>query len=221
LEASSSALVEVLTESRRLGLLGPGDVERHIAHAVAFGRALLDEGAAKPSSVGNGCSAVGEELVVADLGAGGGVPSLPMAVAFEQLRMVLIDASAKRTAFLVWAVVELGLAGRVEVERGRAEVLGHDERHRFAYDAVVARSFGPPATTLECAAPLLREGGRCVISEPPEGRTWPAAELAELGLSYETSPPGYAVFTRSGSVPDELPRPSRDQVARPILKSTG
>jgi 16S rRNA (guanine527-N7)-methyltransferase len=50
----------------------------------------------------------------------------------------------------------------------------------------VARSFGPPAVTAECAAGFLPVGGLLVVSEPPaddepEGR-WPPAGLAELGF---------------------------------------
>ena len=45
------------------------------------------------------------------------------------------------------------------------------------YDAVVARSFASPAVTAECAAPLLRLGGRLIVSEPPErGARWQPCE---------------------------------------------
>ena len=166
--ASRATLTETLNESRRLGLLGPGDVARHIDHSEAFGRAVVDGlNLANP--------------LIADLGAGGGIPSLPIACAFDRIRLVLIEAAGKRTAFLLWAVVELGLQDRVSVVQGRAEVLGRSEEHRFAYDGVVARSFGPPSSTLECAAPLLRRGGLCVVSEPPRERSWPADGLGRSG----------------------------------------
>ena len=56
---------------------------------------------------------------------------------------------------------------------------------------MTARSFGPPAATAECAAPLLAVGGLLVVSEPPDGPDrWPADALAALGLepSDSTSP---------------------------------
>ncbi len=207
LAASRAQLTEILHESRRLGLLGPGDVGPHVDHGVAFGEALLD--------------GRDDALLVADLGSGGGIPALPMACRFERMRFVLIDAAAKRTAFLVWAVVQLALQERVTVVRGRAEELGHDPEHRFAYDGVVARSFGPPSSTLECAAPLLRPGGRCVISEPPGGRSWPADELATLGLTSYPGATGYAIFERTGVVGEDYPRPRRAQRARPVVTPDG
>ena len=203
LPASSDALANVLSESRRLGLLGPGDIASHIEHALGFADALA-------------LGEVEEDPIVADLGAGGGIPSLPIACAYERIHLVLIDAAAKRTSFLVWAIVELDLADRVEVVRGRAEVLGHEPEHRFRYDAVVARSFGPPSTTLECAAALLRPSARCAISEPPLPRSWSAPALRELGLCLRPCPSGYAVFERTGSVPDDIPRSARAQRARPF-----
>ncbi len=204
LEASNAKLIETLNESRRLGLLGPGDVAQHIDHGEAFGRALVD-GLGRP------------DLLVADLGAGGGVPSLPIACAFGRMQLVLIDAAGKRTAFLLWAVVELGLQDRVRVVQSRAEELARTEQHRFAYDGVVARSFGPPSSTLECAAPLLRRDGLCVVSEPPKARSWAPAGLAALGLTKVGSPDGYAVFERSGEVEGRFPRPGREQRTDPIV----
>lgn len=212
--ASREQLYDVLTESRRLGLLGPGDVGRHIDHGIGFAEALLDGLDEAAGNAGFGA------LRVADLGAGGGVPGLPLACTIDRARVVLIDAAAKRTAFLTWAVVELELADRVTVVRGRAEEIGHRREHRFAYDGVVARSFGPPSSTLECAAPLLRPGGRCVISEPPGGRTWRANELATLGLAVSAGPTGYAVFERTGEMGAVYPRPVVEQRARPTVPST-
>lgn len=156
-------------------------------------------------------------LLVADLGAGGGVPSLPLALSIPELRFVLVDASQRRTSFLVWAAVELGVAERVEVCWARAEELGHDLNRRFRFDAVVARGFGPPGTTLECAAPLLREGGRCIVSEPPGGRRWPMGPLLDLGLEAVRIGHGVAVFERSGEVASRFPRRAKEQKRSPLF----
>ena len=51
-------------------------------------------------------------------------------------------------------------------------------------DVVTARSCGPPAVVAECGAPLLRVGGRLLVSEPPQVTDrWPVEGLAALGLS--------------------------------------
>lgn len=193
------ALAEVLDRSRAVGFLGPGPIETHAEHAALFGRAL---GSA--------------ECRFADIGAGGGVPGLPMLVAERGLSAVLIDASQKRCSFLVWAVAELDLADRVEVWCGRAEEIGRQERARLSFDAVVARGFGPPAVTLECATPLVVDGGRVIVSEPPVARQWPPAPLAEMGLTQVESERGVAVFERRGPLPDALPRRTK-QIQRAAL----
>ena len=160
-------LLDVLHQARDLGFLGPGPVDAHVSHAAGFAGVFGDKAPAR----------------VADLGSGGGVPGLVLAGLWPTARFALIDANERRTAFLAEAVVALGLSERVSIVRERAEIVGHDEAHRGRYDAVVARGFGPPPVTAECAAPLLRVGGRLVVSEPPDGDDrWDADGLAVLGM---------------------------------------
>lgn len=153
-----------------------------------------------------------------DLGAGGGLPSLPILVARPSYSAVLLDAIRKRCSFLVWAAGQLGIADRVEVWCGRAEEIGHEDRARFRFDAVVARSFGPPAQTVECGAPLLRPGGRLLISEPPEEREWPADPLAAVGLVHQVDAAvGVVVLRRDGDVDDRYPRRIKVQQRMPLF----
>lgn len=199
------ALAAVLERSKAVGFLGPGPIRAHVEHADLFGRAVGD-------------GRIADGVRVADIGAGGGVPGLPMLVADPSLQMVLIDASQKRCSFLVWAIGELNLTDRAEVWCGRAEEIGHEARARGRFDAVVARGFGPPAITLECAAPLLVADGRIVVSEPPTRRRWPAEGLAELGLvARETSYQGVAVFERTAALDDRYPRRAKELQRQPLF----
>lgn len=161
-------LIELLTESRQRGFLGPGPVEPHLDHARAF-------------AVAAGCV----PSLALDLGAGGGLPGLVLAAeAWPESAWVFLDAQQKRTDFLREAVEALGIGDRVTVLTERVELVGRAPEHRQRYDLVVSRSFGPPAVVVECAAPLLRVGGRLVVSEPPATSVadrWPAAALASLG----------------------------------------
>jgi 16S rRNA (guanine527-N7)-methyltransferase len=121
-----------------------------------------------------------------DLGSGGGVPGLVLALLLPEREAVLLDAMARRCQFLEWAVATLGLEERVTVECGRAEELARRADLRGAFPVVVTRSFGPPAVTAECAAGFLRSpGGQLLVSEPPEldRQRWPAEGLARLGLT--------------------------------------
>jgi 16S rRNA (guanine527-N7)-methyltransferase len=193
-----ATLDAVLAEATRLGHLGGDSVEAHIRH----GRRFL---AALPHDTDS----------VLDLGSGGGVPGLVLALDRPEWHVVLLDRRAQRTDFLRRAVGRLGL-GNVEVITGEASTLAFHVKHRGHYDAVAARSFGPPAATAEAAAGFLRVGGLLVVSEPPdpdEGR-WPPEALATLGLAADD--PGLDGLRRFRAVtacPAEFPR----RRLRPLL----
>lgn len=196
-----TGLVEQLTRSRALGFLGPGPVADHIDHATGFVDALA------------GCRGR-----VIDLGSGGGVPGLVVAVARPDLDVILVDAMGKRCRFLEEAVLALGL--RATVVEGRAEVLARGPL-RGSADVVLARSFGPPAVTAECAAPLLRDGGLLIVSEPPDAADrWPAGPLADLGLTAvrrTESSPVLQVLRLSSPCPERFPRRDGMPAKRPLF----
>ena len=165
-----------------------------------------------------------EPDVVVDLGSGGGVPGLVLAVErWPEARMTLLDASQRRCTYLELCVVDLDLGDRVDVLWARAEEAGGSPQLRAAADAVVARSFGPPAVTAECAAPLLRVGGVLVVSEPPggPGDRWHPEGLAQLGLAQEaTAVVEGATFTRLRQVeacPPTYPRRAGVPARRPLF----
>lgn len=162
--------------------------------------------------------------VVVDLGSGGGVPGLVLAVeCWREAHMTLLDASQRRCTYLELCVADLALEPRVAVVWARAEEAGRDEARRATADAVVARSFGPPAATAECAAPLLRVGGALVVSEPPDGLgdRWDPAGLHRLGLERETTTVVEgATFTRLRQVapcPATYPRRPGIPTRRPLF----
>ena len=200
----SPPLLEVLERARRLGVLGPGPVLDHVSHAEGFIAAL--EGLAEGS-------------LVIDLGSGGGVPGLVIAEARPDLRVVLLDSLERRVALLAEAIVALNWEGRVVAELARAEDTGRSPQWRAQVDAVTARSFGPPATVAECAAPLLQINGVLVVSEPPEETDrWPADGLAPLGLLDEGSPvPGMRRLRQVRLCPDTYPRRVGMPAKRPLF----
>ena len=216
--AARRALCDVLAAGRELGFVGPGPVEPHLAHAMAFARVVTracavaracagtDERsnarglletrrsragappaadayrnkaveastsyATSPTTPVDGSDAVLEAEPpgpgwVLDLGSGGGLPGLVLALEWPQTTVTLLDAQQRRTAFLADAVRRLGVTTRVQVVEGRAESLGRGAELRGRVDVVVARAFGRPAVTAECAAPFLRADGILVVSEPP------------------------------------------------------
>lgn len=152
-----------------------------------------------------------------DLGSGGGLPGLPLLADCTNMTGVLLDAASKRTAFLVWAAVELGLSDRVAVVTARAEAAAHDPDHRGQYDVVACRGFGPPALTIECSAGFLGLGGRLLISEPPDRRQWNNEVLESIGLAHAETSDGVAMFVRVGSIPDTVPRAIKRMQGTPLV----
>ena len=145
-----------------------------------------------------------------------------LALALPTWRWVLLDSNRRRTAFLRQAVAALQLAGRVAVYEARAEEAGRDPDLRGSNEVVVARSFGRPAVTAECAAPLLRVGGFRVVSEPPasDGSRWPAEGLARLGmerLRVRGGHTGYQVVNQTTECEDRFPRRSGIPAKRPLF----
>ena len=200
-------LLAVLEESRELGFLGPGPVAGHVEHATGF------------------VHAVGPDVPrrVLDLGSGGGVPGLVLALAWAETSVCLLESGERRALFLADAARRLGVDDRVVVAHARAEDAGRDRAWRGWADVVTARSFGPPAVTAECAAPLLRVGGRLIVSEPPDEAVdrWPTAGLASLGLRatgrVEQAFSRFQVLRQDDVCPEAYPRRVGVPAKRPLF----
>lgn len=199
-------LIAVLERAQILGHIGSGSVEGYLEHAHAH------LAVASP----------GVETRWCDLGSGGGLPGLVVAVERPDLKLTLIDRSASRTAFLADAVRLLGLTSNVDVVTGDATELAHEERFRGVFDGALSRSFGAPAVTAECAIGFLARGGQLVVSEPPEADTerWPFHEVQALGYSGPElieGPPRFARLVVATPPGPEVPRKWKQVTKKPLF----
>jgi 16S rRNA (guanine527-N7)-methyltransferase len=101
---------------------------------------------------------VSESLV--DVGSGGGLPGIPLAIA-TGARVLLVEPIAKKAAFLERALAELGLPG--EAIAVRAEVAARDERYREQFAFGTARAVATAPTVAELTVPFIRVGGRALL----------------------------------------------------------
>jgi len=157
-----------------------------------------------------------------DLGSGGGLPGLYLLTEWNTSG-TLLDAMIKRTSFLSEVLRWSDAPDNGTVRNGRAEELARDPELGGEFDLVVVRSFGPPATTAECAVRFIREGGFILISEPPDsegGRRWDPAGLALLGLEAVAAVekgPTYQVLRKVSPTPDAYPRRIGIPAKRPLF----
>lgn len=119
----------------------------------------------------------GPGLRLLDVGSGGGVPGIPLAIARPDWSVVLLDSNHKKGTFMRQALIELGLAN-AEVVTTRVE----DYVPAARFDIVISRAFADLATFVHGAARHLAPAGRLYAMKG----VFPDAEVAEL-------PPGYAV----------------------------
>jgi len=105
--------------------------------------------------------ALGGPASVVDVGTGGGLPGLPLAILRPSLRVCLVESIAKKAAFLRTAIRELDLGARVSVEARRAEALAAAAPASF--DVAVSRAAMPPPSWLALGARLVRAGGRVFL----------------------------------------------------------
>src|SRR4028119_493104 len=97
---------------------------------------------------------------VGDIGSGGGLPGIPLAVALPDAEVTLFESTGKKAEFLRYAVEELGLAN-VRVVNARTEESARDD-HRGRYEVCTARALARLSVVAEYSLPLLRRGGHAM-----------------------------------------------------------
>lgn len=93
-----------------------------------------------------------------DIGSGAGLPGVPLKILFPHIKLVMVDATAKKGVFLNELKRKLGLSD-VEVVVGRAEVIAHLPQYREGFDIVVSRAVSPLPVLVELTLPFSTIGG--------------------------------------------------------------
>ena len=136
---------------------------------------------------------------IVDVGSGGGTPGIPLAAAFPEREVTLLEAERRKVDFLARWAEELP---NLRVVWGRAE-----EQPVESHAVAVAKALAQPAVAVEWCLPLVRAGGGVVL--------WlgPSADLARVGRvagrisgALEDAPAGFAVIRKTGPTPAGFPR---------------
>jgi len=101
-------------------------------------------------------------LRLVDVGTGAGFPGLALKIARPHLDVTLVDATAKKVAFVNEVIAALGLE-RARAVQGRAEELGQDSTFRARFDIATARAVASLPVLLEYVVPFLTIGGTALL----------------------------------------------------------
>lgn len=164
---------------------------------------------------------------VVDVGSGGGLPGIPLAIVRPDIQVTLLDAIRKKAAFLREATAALGLAN-VDVLAERAEEAGRDPATRERFDLATARAVAPLDALAELTLPLVRVGGSVAAikgSHVSEELAAASAAITRCGGRLErveplgpagAEPLSVVLIAKVAPTPPDLPRRPGIPAKRPL-----
>ncbi len=108
---------------------------------------------------------------IVDVGSGGGAPGIPLAAALPEREVTLLEANARKCAFLEQTARAFS---NVRVVRGRAE-----EQETDHYGVAVAKALAPPPVAAEWCLPLVAPGGAAILFVGPSADLAAVERVAE------------------------------------------
>ena len=163
---------------------------------------------------------------LADVGSGGGVPGIPLAIARPDATVLLIESTKKKAAFLKSAAASLGLAN-VIVSELRAEDVGQG-KFRESFDVAIARAVATMDWLAEWCLPLVKNGGSMLAMKGPKvAEELPAAARAikllggGVPIVHPVDLPGtehrvIVEIVKIGKTDARYPRPAKSAKGKPI-----
>jgi len=104
---------------------------------------------------------------IIDIGTGAGFPGVPLKIVFPQPRLVLIEPTTKKTAFLHHIIRKLELEN-VELLNSRAEEVAHLPLYREQFALVLSRAVALLPALVELTLPFCQIGGRFIAQKKGE-----------------------------------------------------
>jgi 16S rRNA (guanine527-N7)-methyltransferase len=136
---------------------------------------------------------------IVDVGSGGGSPGVPLAIAFPDRTVTLLEANGRKAAFLERIAAEFA---NIAVVRGRAEEQPVDE-----FGVAVARALASPPVAAEWCLPLVAPSGGVVLYVGPTADPDAVARVAaRIGGGEPEQHPGLIVIPKETPTPPGFPR---------------
>jgi 16S rRNA (guanine527-N7)-methyltransferase len=121
---------------------------------------------------------------VLDVGTGGGLPGVPLAISCPTLTVTLLEATEKKVRFLRTVIERLGLQNLALIH-GRAEEKGNRAANREAFSFAVARAVAELPVVVEYCAPMVQIAGKILAMKarlPEEELARGVKASRELGI---------------------------------------
>lgn len=220
-EEKTSSLVRfavLLSTYAEANVIGARTIEEVVTEHVLDSLSCLKAGAVR------------EARSLIDVGSGGGLPGVPLALVVDGLNVSLLEATAKKAKFLERAKRELG-ASNIAVSNERAENAGRAEEFRARYDVATARAVASLDVLAEYCLPLVRVGGSVVAMKGDlKKEELRRGEVAARTLGAEVSDlievprlPEYeqkrrclVVLTKTSQTPGKYPRKTGTPAKNPL-----
>ena len=169
------------------------------------------------------------DLRLIDIGTGAGMPGLPLKILFPEIRLVLLEATAKKAAFLRHLKDKLGL-DNVEVVVSRAEEVAYLAQYREKFDLVLSRGVAPLPTLVELTLPFCTIGGSFIAQKKGDTRLeikqankairllgGKLREVKEVGLEEFTDQRQLIIIDKVSPTPQLYPRRPGIPAKRPLV----
>ena len=164
-----------------------------------------------------------------DVGTGAGIPGIPLKILLPDIRLALLDATAKKAAFLHHIKDKLGLDD-VEIVVGRAEEVAHETKYREQFELVLSRAVADLPALVELTLPFCAIGGSFIaqkkgavdleVSQAARAISILGGNLRELkkiDLAEFTDERWLVVVEKIGLTPEKYPRRPGMPAKRPLL----
>jgi len=171
----------------------------------------------------------GTGIRLIDVGTGAGLPGIPLKILLPDIRLTLLEATAKKVAFLHNLKQQLGLDD-VNIVVGRAEEVAHNSQYRDKFDVVVSRAVAPLPTLVELTLPFCATGGSFIAQKKgaidPEiikaGRAisllgGSLREVKKVDLEEFTEERWLVIIDKVSPTPERYPRRPGMPAKRPIV----
>ena len=169
------------------------------------------------------------DLYVIDVGTGAGMPGVPLKIVFPEMKLVFLEATAKKAAFLHHLYPKLEL-DNVEIVVGRAEEVAHLTRYREKFDIVLARGVASLSTLIELTLPFCTADGSFIaqkkgesnqeISQATKAITLLGGKLREvkrINLEEFTDERKLVIIDKISSTPQQYPRRPGVPAKKPLV----